>query len=661
MELLRPALAAVRGRVVGRRGDDAGVTLIEVVIASVLLGILASAVLGIILKTQSAEVGNRARVAAASLAAREIDLVREEFASSDTAAMTLANEGLQTNTNPLTGGVAGAPLLLNGTAFTVTRSAAWNVTGTGASACEGGSLVSHPTLGVTVTVTWPNMGTIEPVVSHTVLAPEKGNGVPGTSSFVAVKVVDSDGQPNAGRSVAVAAGADVRGGLTDASGCAVVQVDPAATGTDYVVTMRDANYVDISSTEYPTKPTGTVQRGTLNNSVSFAYERAGTVRLTLFDPSGGSLSDADVAGAQATLVASEYSGTSGETAYPLSGVTTVVPRKLWPTFYGAYYGTAAPAEGYTTVELTPGATVDLQVPFARATLPVTNLPAGTSQVIAVPHAAGTTCTSPGAKTFPASAPSANLSLLQGTWDFFVKGSYFGCSPGDTSGTVLSGGENSELVWNTSSTLRVTGAVPAGQLFAISKELSGTLTTCPGAGAAAIAQNIDGARTGDMPLLAGDWYLYVTSGGPTDACQGFMETYNPKTVLYGQPNTVAWPAKLVSLTITGVDNIAGGTTGSLRPYVFVSSSNVITTGSTCTAGGYTAPAGGTTVSLGRPGTENGTMTTTLTTGTWYLIGHDRDSSTWNPKCRVTGTVVVGPMTASSLSIEYRNASPVTVGP
>ncbi len=659
MELPRHALTALRGRV-HRHRDDSGVTLIEVVIASVLLGILATAVLGIIVQTQSVEVGNRARVAAASLAAREIDLVRERFASSDTAAVTLAGEGITTNANPLAGGVVGQPLVLNGTPYTVVRSAAWNVTGSGASACEGGSLVTHPTLGVTVTVTWPNMGSIQPVVSHTVLAPEKGNGVPGTSSFVAVRVVDSNGEPNPGRSVQVANGADVRGGLTDASGCAVVQVDPAVSGTPYTVTMRDAGYVDISSTEYPSKPTGVVLRGTLNNSVNFAYERAGTIRLTLVDPAGGPLTDADVAGAQATLVASEYSGSSGESAYAVTGVTTVIPQKLWPTFYGAYYGTVAPTEGYPTVELTPGATVDLEVPFARATLPVTNLPAGTSAIIAVPHAVGTTCASPGAKTFPAGAPSTEISLLQGTWDFFVVGSYFGCSPGDVSGTVLSSGANSDLVWDTSSTLRVTGAVPAGQLFAISKELSGTLTSCPGAGAAAIAQNIDGARSGDQPLLAGDWYLYVTSGGPTDPCQGFMETYNPKTVLYGQSNTVAWPPRSVALTITGVDNVAGGTSGSTRPYVFLSSSNVINS-ATCTAGGYTAPSGGTTVSLGRPGSQNGNMSTTVSTGTWYIIGHDRDSSTWSPKCRVTGTVVVGPTTPGPLSIEYRNTGPVTVGP
>src|SRR5450759_4677017 len=233
------------------RRDESGVTLIEVVIAAVLLAVLASAVLTILLKTQSAAIGNRGRIAAANLAAREIEMVKGDFAQDPTAPVAIADAGVVTNPHPLDGGVAGQPLVLDGTAYTVVRSASWNATGTGQTACEGGTLVAQPTLGVTVSVTWPNMGTIKPVVSTALFAPEKGNGVPTTAAFVAVLVTDSRDAPNPGRNVRVVNGADVHTGLTDDSGCAVIQVNAAAAATSYNISIDDAGYVKISGKQKP--------------------------------------------------------------------------------------------------------------------------------------------------------------------------------------------------------------------------------------------------------------------------------------------------------------------------------------------------------------------------------------------------------------------------
>ncbi len=125
-------------------------SLVEVVVAMVVLAIMASAVLGIILKAQAAGVNNRARISAANLAAREIDILRDEFGRTSDAPATIAASGVVVNPHPLAGGTAGAPLTVDGTQYTVTRSVAWAITGSGDSACEGGSLVDYPTLAVTV-------------------------------------------------------------------------------------------------------------------------------------------------------------------------------------------------------------------------------------------------------------------------------------------------------------------------------------------------------------------------------------------------------------------------------------------------------------------------------------------------------------------------------
>lgn len=627
-------------------GDDAGVTLIEVVIASVLLATMAAAVLGIILQTQSVQVGNRARVAAANLAARELDIVREEFLRSRTAPLEIADQGAVTNPHPLDGGTTGQPLVVDGVPYTVVRSAGWNITGTGASACEGGSLVAYPTLGVTVTVTWPNMGTIAPVVAHAKLAPDKGTGVPTTASFVAVEVLTADGLPNPGRTVKVANGAYVKTGLTDSSGCAVVQVDPSESGTDYTVSLGDSGYVDITGNQTPSKQTGPVQRGRLSTSVAFAYDRAGSVEIRLVDPSGGSLSDAEVAGFQVTLVASEYSGTSGATTYVLGGVSHVITG-LWPTEYGGYSGTTPPAGGYPFYALPPGGTVVLEVPFEMASTTITGVPAGASQVIAVPSAAGTTCTTPGARVVNPS----NVRLLPGAWDLFAVGTVFGCSPGPV-GEVLNPGINDPVEWG-ETTLRVTDA-PAGTLWALERSQVGTtLTTCPGS-QGGNALNIDGARTGPLSIPAGAYYLYVTDGPATGTCSGFLAG-GARGVPYGGLTEVLWPAPAPQqVTVTNVPVTYQ------RFWVTTYATIVASRNSTITCTRTAAPADITQFALN---SNQARATAELASGIWYIFGWNKAediNASWgsSSRCRLAGIVNVG---SRPLELAYNHTNPGTVGP
>lgn len=349
--------------------DDSGFSLIEVVVAMVLLGILSAAVLAVIIQSQSMTVTNRSRVAASNLAAREIDMVREEFTRSTAGPTAIAAAGTQVNPHPLDAGTVGDPLVVDGTPYTVVRAVAWNITGAGVSACDGGSLVPYPTLGVTVTVTWPHMGSVKPVVSEASLAPTKGSAVPGTASFIAVHVVDAAGHPNAGRTVRVVGGSESRSARTDTSGCAVIQVNPAGgPGTTYTAQVTDAGFVDLSGVTGPTKTVGQLPQGRLNNSVSFAYDRAGQVVVRLVDASGILVDDASVAGTTVTLVASEFSGSTGMTPLAITGATTTVPG-LWPTSYGAYAGTTAPTCGFASIALAPGGTLQLDVPVEEAACP----------------------------------------------------------------------------------------------------------------------------------------------------------------------------------------------------------------------------------------------------------------------------------------------------
>jgi len=634
--------ARITRAVVSRaRRDESGVTLIEVVIAAVLLAILASAVLTILLKTQSAAIGNRGRIAAANLAAREIELVKDEFAQAPTAAVAFADAGVVTNPHPLTGGVAGQPLILDGTAYTVVRSASWNVTGTGHSACEGGTLVAQPTLGVTVSVTWPHMGTIKPVVSSALFAPEKGNGVPTTAAFVSVSVKDSHNAPNPGREVRVANGADVHTGVTDDSGCAVIEVNPSTTGTKYTILLGDPGYVDISGKTNPSQMTGLVGRGVLTGPFGFGYDLAGQVRLTLVDPSGGSLTDAEVTGSQVTLHASESTGT-GNTVYALTGVVTTISG-LWPTLYGAYFGLTAPLLGYTSLQLAPGGLIDLAVPFAMATTTIAGMPLTWTSVIAVPSAAGNTCTTAGAVTV---SPGA-VSIMPGTWDFFAVGPSFACSPGP-SAQALDPGVNDDITWGTT-TFKVNNVPSGNALWAVERgKAGGSLATCPTSAQAATAQNIDAARTGPVVLPAGNWYLYLTNGAAAGGtCVAFPAAINPTAVAYGMANVQTWPAPTpVTVTVSNVP-----TTG-WPPYATIVATSVKS--ASCNSTVFTTP--GTQVSFG----SASTVTTTLNQGTWFIYSWDKGFWTAdNSRCTFGGTVVAG--NTSPLNLAFSSTNPKTVGP
>ncbi|WP_432456434.1 type IV pilus modification PilV family protein [Cellulomonas iranensis] len=509
-----------------RTGRDEGFTLVEVLVAAVILGILATSVLGIVVQTQSANVDSRSRTAAASLAARELDLVRERFTSSTTAPLDIADEGVVVNQHPLAGQVAGQPLRIDGQSYTVTRSAAWNATGSGASACEGGALVNHPTLQVTVAVTWPNMGSTKPVVSQLQIAPPKGTGLTGAQSYVAVKVVDSTGAPNAGRTVRVSNGAGSRTAMTDDTGCAVAQVTPPSAGASYDATLMDGGHVDITGAPNPTKSTGVVLPGQLNTAVTFTYDRAATLRLRIVEPDGTPYTG-PVTGAL-TLVATEASGASSARSVPAtSGVTVVAP--LWPTRYGAYYGASAPPAGYGTVRLVPGATADLDVVLEMGVGSVVGLPPGADRVIASPGE----CTAPGAQDVPAD----RFTLVPGTWSFYAAGPAFDCGTGP-SAVPITGGENGDVYFEPSE-LRVNGAPPEGRLWATSLSRASALTTCPDPSLAQHAIDVDGARTGSVALPAGDWYVYRTAGGPDAACLGVPAGAFPQNVAYGATSTIAW--------------------------------------------------------------------------------------------------------------------------
>lgn|GEM_PF-4317488 len=359
------ATLAARNRT-GDRSErrDAGMTMVEVVVAAVLLGVMAAVCTAALLQGQSATVANRSRVVAAHLAAREVDLVRERLAASSGAAQALVAEGLATNAHPVTDGAApGDPdgYVVDGMRYTVERAARARVLGS-TSACEGGSTYATKlATEVEVTVTWEGMGTARPHVLRQLFAPHKSLAPRADLGLIAVAVGDDrrDPVPGVVARAVTAAGAVVATATTDSSGCAVLAVPADETGTRYDVSLRSpgaAVHLDQANDPEPVQAVFGVRPSELSRT-SFVYARAGTLvvhlvggdadsRITLQRPEGLLTvlePDPDqVAGPEGTrFTATLWPGWWGVHPFP--------PEEVDPT--SEYATVMLPAGGTTTLHL----------------------------------------------------------------------------------------------------------------------------------------------------------------------------------------------------------------------------------------------------------------------------------------------------------------------
>ena len=608
MELLRTTARSSRRR--GTVGGDEGVTLIEVVVAMVVMLVLASTVLGLVITAQKQSIGNRNRVAASNLAAREIEFVREQFLATSSGPLDVANAGVRTNAHPLAGGTSGAPLVIDGAEYTVEQSSAWNPTGTSASACDGGGLVNHPTLIVSVRVTWPGMGTITPVTNTAVLAPERGIGLDTTAAFAAVSVKDAAGQPSPFRHVTVYSTTENVSGVTDMNGCAVIALAPPTAGSSYTAKFTDAGYVDITRTEFPERSIGVITPGTLSSSSEISLDRAATVTIQVT----GTITAAEAAGSTVSLYQSEASGSS-IIPITLTGLSTLVTN-LWPTDYTAFFGSKLPSTMPAMVTLAPGATGTLSVPFLTADFVVTGVPAvstaGTEVVAAPPSGS---CTDPTAKVI---TPSAGH-LVAGTWSFWLRSAALGCSEGPSS-VALEEGPNPDVAW-ASSTLSISGA-PSGPVWA-SPGASG------GSCSATNAQKISdvGGNLAPVSLAAGDWYIFSAPGGssPGTPCKSAGLVAVP----YGTASTLSWPAMTSTVTVGNVSYAAYST-------IFASLTRITVCDKTSSNGtGVVAFTYG-----------SNSFTATLPAGTWYL----HRGSAYN-SCQAWGANPLTVSGSTSYSVDF----------
>lgn len=392
-----------------RPEGDEGFTLVETLAAMIVFAILAVSVGGVILHTFNLTKSNTSRVAAANLATQRIEQTRALRALDVPDGMSV---------------VTPKPVV-NGVEYTVTQTANYVASSSGSSLCSGttssGTKLAYKL--VTVLVTWPNMGSVQPVRQDTLLNLGIGfNGVATDKGTGAVGVVDEAGQPVAGVTVTLTPSSVQR--LTGVDGCAVFT--GLAPGTSYTATAAAPGFVSPVGAPTATSGTFTVTASGVTR-VPVRYQRAGALAATLVAP-GGLVPPALL---ELTLSSSNFptperifadcSSVATSPQYCVSGQPRTASA-LFPGQYGVWPGSCSDAKPSSpvTAAVRPAQSTPVSLPLAGVVVDVRDSmgkPLAGKTVYAL-HAADTGCLSGTVWPLaPAGASSQSLALPPGTWSF----------------------------------------------------------------------------------------------------------------------------------------------------------------------------------------------------------------------------------------------------
>jgi type II secretory pathway pseudopilin PulG len=331
-----------------RRSDDDGISLVETVVAMMLFAVVAAVSAGLLGHIMGATRNNTQRVTAANLAAQYIEEIRGQRA------LDIPD-----------GGKVYAPVLLAGTAYTVQRTANYVESDSATSLCAGtGSSLVYKL--VTVTVTWPDMGTTEPVRSDTLKALGVGvDDLNPTLGMAAVQLLDEGGKALPGVAVTISPGGIVV--QTGIDGCAVFpNLDPATT---YTASVDQAGHTALRGEQLVQTASLTIKAGEVTRT-SLSYDKAGSLRVALSYPAGylppGALGVtlANTAWSEKTNSFPDCATVSTAPQGCVSGTPRTASR-LFPGAYGAWAGACAPEPAtVSTTRVDAGKASDVTVPLA---------------------------------------------------------------------------------------------------------------------------------------------------------------------------------------------------------------------------------------------------------------------------------------------------------
>jgi type II secretory pathway pseudopilin PulG len=402
---------------------EAGVTLVEIIIAMMVFGFIAVSVAFGLITALSMGGDTRSREVATNLAAQDIDTVR--------AARNMSGVG----------NVVDQITVVNGTTFRLTRTANWETISSAYAGCgSGGGQLTFKRLNITVD--WDGRRASSPLVhADTLVSPGSRIDDPALGSIL-VSALTASGAGSAGVTVTATPASPANGALpitvaplaTDAQGCSyILKVTPG----NYDVVLSRANYLDDTQTVLSTKSVG-VAAGAAS-SVAFQFDLAARFDVTYAgNHPGGTLIP--------TNLHTTFRSTYGVVTSPAStgALTRTVPLYPFAAGYQAFAGryntpgasvvgcrsvdpaawTTVAADGAVGRDVSPvaalsGASVATPVPMG--VLSVTGATGQYLTAIAQTAAPGTGdpgCAVPASYTFGlVTAATVQIGLPYGSWKF----------------------------------------------------------------------------------------------------------------------------------------------------------------------------------------------------------------------------------------------------
>jgi type II secretory pathway pseudopilin PulG len=389
-----------------------GYSIVELLVAVTVFALVFAAVSIGIGRALEVNRGNRNRSAAAYLAARQLEEARAKAFASVALGRTTCVYSAPTST-------CNVP-----SPYTVVQDVAWASPGSTSTSCDvpttSGSGLAYKR--VTVTVTWPDMGTVAPVTSQTLLTPPAGSYDP-NDGHILVQAFDRDALPLAGQTVSLT-GPETASQTTTADGCAFfAYLDP---GT-YTASLSTTGYVDRQGGQPATQSVGVT--ASQITRVQFDYDRAATLSVGVSTPTGAVIpSGIGLTVANSNLTVGTRSFQQSSTG---SGTTrTVTPLFPYTSGYQVWTGDCADADpaaytggsrgavlassqGATT---TGSAALDAVDVTVRRTSVTGTLQSGAT--VSATHTAGTGCTAGETLTTTTTTDTngkLRLALPYGTW------------------------------------------------------------------------------------------------------------------------------------------------------------------------------------------------------------------------------------------------------
>ena len=401
---------------------DAGLSLLEVVVAMAIFGIGTAAVLGILVNTDGVVGDNIKRTAATNLVNQTLEAARAQTAIAIT-------NGRVVTTQPV-----------SGTTYTITQDASFLTSNATANVCQSsGSTLAYKL--VRVSVTWPDMGNVQPVTGDLLRAVgvTSSDGLDSSTGTIAVLITGGTGLPVSGVTVGVSG--TTASQVTGSDGCAVFA---GLTPQGYTVTASQTGYVGSANTTTATAvisaAAGVVTRGSL------LYDTERTINFAFDGPAGALIPSGMPIRIGGTYVAETTLGTC--TGSDAQACVTAVPgaiQHLFPDSYTVKAGSCVETDqsaGLVDVRRVTANNSTVTVPMAAVTVKVnkSNGTAATARTASFIHASQSTgCTSGETYTTPNVSAGTTVLLPYGTWTVSVPGfNLFGIPLANSTQTITVG-------------------------------------------------------------------------------------------------------------------------------------------------------------------------------------------------------------------------------